>query len=143
MQICCRPIERVRWAWQNFPATCFNVFLGHIGDMRAVVVVQQKNSVLPIRHFLLNSCLKSFHLLNIEFRVDGSVSLKQLVMDNPFPVPPYPQHLFTRMKIVFLARFRLFTGAKPFLALFHIDVLEPFFVASNDSVNKPLLVSIR
>ena len=98
--------------------------------------------MLPIRSFLLNNRVESFHLLNIEFRVDRLVPFKQFVMDNPFPVPPYAQHRFTRMKILFHARCRLFTGAKPFLALLHIDVQAPFFIASNDSVKKSLLVSM-
>ena len=61
---------------QHFPATCLNGFLGHNGDMRAGIVMQQKNSMLPIRSFLLNSRLESFHLLNIELRVDRLVSFK-------------------------------------------------------------------
>ena len=45
------------------------------GDMRAGVVVQQKNSMLPIGSFHLNSCHReSVHLLNIEFCVDRLVS---------------------------------------------------------------------
>ena len=39
------------------PATCLNGFLGHIGDMRAGVVAQQKNSMLLIMFFLLNTVL--------------------------------------------------------------------------------------
>ena len=84
--------------------------------------------------------LESFHLLNIEFRVDRLVSFKQFVMYNPFAVPPYTQTCFKRMKI-FHARCRLLTGAKPLLALLHVDVQVPFLVASNDSVKKYLLVS--
>ena len=38
--------------------------------------MQQKNSILPVRSFLLNSRLESFHLLNIEFRVDRLVLFK-------------------------------------------------------------------
>uniref|UniRef100_A0A1I7WQX2 Aa_trans domain-containing protein n=1 Tax=Heterorhabditis bacteriophora TaxID=37862 RepID=A0A1I7WQX2_HETBA len=57
--------------------------------MRAGTVVQQKNCMLPTMSFLLNSRVESFHLLNIEFRVDRLVPFKQFVMDNPFPVPPY------------------------------------------------------
>ena len=53
--------------WQHFPAMRLNGFC--IRDMRAGVVVQQKNSMLPIGSFLLNSCLESFHLLNIELSV--------------------------------------------------------------------------
>ena len=86
----------VRQEWQHFPATCLNVFLGHIGDMRAGVVVQQEDSMLPIRSSLLNSHLESFHLLNIEFRVDRLVLFNQSVMDNPFPVAPHA-HRFTRI----------------------------------------------
>lgn len=95
-------IGRVRRVWQHFPAMRLNGFLGHIGDMRAGVIVQQKNSMLPIRSFLLNSRVESFHLLNIEFRVDRLVPFKQFVMDNSFP--PYAQYRFTRMKILFHAR---------------------------------------
>ena len=40
------------------------------------VVVQLMDSMLPIRSFLFNSRLESFHLLNIEFRVDRLVSSK-------------------------------------------------------------------
>ena len=55
--------------WQNFSATPLSGFLGHIGENRAVVVVQQENSMLTIRSFPLNSRLELFHLLNIEFRI--------------------------------------------------------------------------
>ena len=51
-----------------------NDFLSYFGDMRSGVVVQQKNSMLPIRSFLLNRRLELFHLLNIEFGVDRLVS---------------------------------------------------------------------
>ena len=96
--------------WQHFPAKHLNGFLGHIGDMRVGVVVQQKNSMLPIRYFLLNSCLEMLHLLNIEFFIDRLVSFKQLIMDNPFPVPPCAQHVFTQINI-FHARCRPEDGA--------------------------------
>ena len=132
----------VRWVWQYFPATRLIGSLGHIGDMRAGVVVQQKNSMLPIGSFLLNSCLEWFHLLNIEFRVDRLLSFKQVVMDNPFPVQPYAQRGFTICVCVCVCVCRLFTGAKPFLALLHVNVKAPFFIASDDSVRKSLLVFI-
>ena len=38
------------------------------------------------RSFLLNSRAESFHMLNIEFRVDRLIPFKKFVMDNPFPV---------------------------------------------------------
>ena len=61
---------RVGRVWQHFPATRLTGFLGHIGDMIVGVVVQQKNSMLPIRSFLLNSRLESINLLSIEFSID-------------------------------------------------------------------------
>ena len=119
------------------PSHTLNGFFGHIDDLKADVFMQQKNSMLPIRSFLLSSRLESFHLLNIEFCVVHSVLFKQFVM-----VPPYAQHPFTLMKIFSTRRCRLFTGAKPFLALLHIDVQPQFVVASNDFVKQFLLVSI-
>ena len=56
--------------WQHFPVMRLSGFLGHFGNMRARVVVKQKNSTLSIKSFLLNSPVESFHLLNVEFRVD-------------------------------------------------------------------------
>ena len=94
------------------------------------------------RTFLMNTRVELFHLLNIELRVDRLVPFKQFIMDNPFPVPPYVQHHFTRIKILFHTRCRLFTGAKPFLALLYIDIQAPFFVPRNDLVKKSLLVSM-
>ena len=56
--------------WQNFPAVGLSGFFGHIRNMRAVVVLHQKNTVLSIRFFFLNSRLELFHVLNIKFWVD-------------------------------------------------------------------------
>ena len=64
-----------------------NGFLGHIGDMMAGVVVQQKNSMLPDRSFFI----VVLSLLNIEFRVDRLFSFRQFEIDNPFTVPSYAQ----------------------------------------------------
>ena len=73
--------------WQHVPAARLNGFFAHIGDMRADVVVQQKNYMLPITSFVLNSRLEAFHLLNIEFCVDRLVLFNRFIRDNPFPVP--------------------------------------------------------
>ena len=58
------------------PSHAFKCLLSHIGDMSVGVVVHHNISMLPIRSFLLNSCLESFHLLNIEFCVDHLVLFK-------------------------------------------------------------------
>ena len=79
----------------HMTATGLNGFLGHIGDMRSGVA-QQKNSMPPIRFFLMNGCHESFHLLKSSAL---TVLFKQFVMDDPFPVPPYAQHRSMRMKI--------------------------------------------
>ena len=81
--------------WQHFPDLCLNGFLGHVGDMRAGGVVQQKNSMLPIMFLLLCCRLESFHLLNIEFHVDQLVLFKQFILDNAFQYLTFPQHCFT------------------------------------------------
>lgn len=126
MGTCWCQIGRVWQAWQHFPTMCLNGFLCHIGHMRVGNVMQQKSSMLPIRSFILNSHVELFHLLNIEFCIFHLVPFKEILRDNPFPVPPYAQHRFMWNKILLHAWCQLFTRAKPFLALHHIDVQTPF-----------------
>ena len=142
MEIRSYQVGRIRRMWQHFPAKRLNGFLGHIGDVRAGVVVLQKNGMSPIRSFLLDSVVESLHLLDVKFRIHCLVPIKQFVVDHAFPVPPYAQHRFARVKILFCSRCRPFVGAKPFFALLHIDVQAPFFVAGNNSVEESLLVSM-
>ena len=80
--------------WQHFPTMRLN-----ISDMRAGVVTHQKNTTLPI----MDSRFESFHLLNIEFRVDNLVSFKQFMMINSSQ-SHHTQHRFTWMKILLHVR---------------------------------------
>ena len=73
--------------WQHFPVTRLNDFHGHIGDMRAGVVVQQKNSMLS--SFLLNSGLESFHVEHSSV-LTVWICLVQFVI----PIPPYAQQFY-------------------------------------------------
>ena len=54
--------------WQPTTATCLNGFVGHIGDMRAGVVVQQWNTIL-LNHYFLG--IKYMFLLFFRRMSDG------------------------------------------------------------------------
>ena len=107
---------------QNFLAQSLNGFLGHIGDVRAGVVVKQKNAVSPIRSYLLDSIVDSLHLMDIQVRIHCLVPFRQFIVDHAFAAPPYAQHHFARVKTLFRLRCRPFVGPNPFFALLDIDV---------------------
>lgn len=65
-------------------------------------------------------------------------------MDNHISlIPPYAQHRFTRMKLIVSRAVSLvYRGLGHSLRCFILMVQAPFFVASNDSVEKSLLASV-